>query len=300
MASLDLSRPFRRRDARAAGMTDRQLARQIRLGRDLYVGRGVPLTPELRARAVLMHAPPGAVVSDRTAAAIWGGVVPGSSRVHLILPSGRMRRPGVIGRTAAAHDVRQVRGLTLTSPAATFCDLGRELGLVDLVVLGDSLVRAQVVTVQQLRQAAANLPPRARHTAGVRRAVDLVRAGVDSPMETRLRLLIVLAGLPEPVVNHVEYREDGSWDRRFDLSYPQVKLAIEYDGRQHAKSVRQWEHDVARRERLDQDGWRLVVVLARDIYHSPAQTLERVRRAMLDVGLRPPTLRDDWRMPFAG
>ena len=34
-----------------------------------------------------------------------------------------------------------------------------------------------------------------------RRAASLAREGVDSPQETRLRLLLVLAGLPEPRVN---------------------------------------------------------------------------------------------------
>ena len=66
-------------------------------------------------------------------------------------------------------------------------------------------------------------------------------------METRLRLLVVLAGLPEPVVNHVLRDENGGWTYRFDLSWPQVKLALEYDGRQHAEDSRQWVRDVRRR-----------------------------------------------------
>ena len=124
-----------------------------------------------------------------------------------------------------------------------------------------------------------------RHGALARRAAGLVRAGVDSPMESRLRMLLVLAGLPEPVVNHIEYDESGRWLRRYDLSYPDQRLAIEYDGRQHADSTRQWERDVERREELDQDDWRIVVVLAKGIYREPDRTLERVVDAMASRGI---------------
>ena len=40
-------------------------------------------------------------------------------------------------------------------------------------------------------------------------------------METRVRLLLVLAGLPEPTVNVIVRGEDGSWKMRFDSLLPQ-------------------------------------------------------------------------------
>ena len=92
-------------------------------------------------------------------------------------------------------------------------------------------------------------------------------------------MLLVLAGLPEPVVNHTEHDDRGWWVRRFDLSYPAVRVAVEYDGRQHAESDRQWQRDVERREELDNDGWRIVVVLAKGIYREPDRTLPGSRRA---------------------
>ncbi len=49
-------------------------------------------------------------------------------------------------------------------------------------------------------------------------------------METRLRLLLVLAGLPEPTVNVIVRGPDGEWLRRFDLCYPIFRLVVEYDG----------------------------------------------------------------------
>ena len=111
-----------------------------------------------------------------------------------------------------------------------------------------------------------------------------VRTGVDSVMETRLRMLIVLAGLPEPTINHILRANDGSWLRRIDLSYLDLRLAIEYDGRQHALDTKQWNSDIRRREELEQQGWRFIVVTADSLYGDPLGTLERIRTAVSKRG----------------
>ena len=115
-------------------------------------------------------------------------------------------------------------------------------------------------------------------------------------MESRLRMLLVLAGLPEPVVNHTEHDDHGRWVRRFDLSYPTVRVAVEYDGRQHAESDRQWQRDVDRREELDNDGWRIVVVLAKGIYREPDRTLTRVVSALRSQGMAVRITSQEWRV----
>jgi hypothetical protein len=80
----------------------------------------------------------------------------------------------------------------VTSPARTFVDLADLLALVDLVVVGDALVRLGLCSPARLcEEAAAARTRRVRQAA--RRAAALVRPRVDSPMETRLRLLLVLA-----------------------------------------------------------------------------------------------------------
>jgi hypothetical protein len=104
-------------------------------------------------------------------------------------------------------------------------------------------------------------------------------------METRLRMLLVLAGFPEPQVNFVLRDEAGSVRRRFDLCYPDVRVVVEYDGRQHAESPQQYDWDIKRREELDEAGWRIVVVTAKGIYTDPEDTLERVRRVLRGRGM---------------
>lgn len=97
-------------------------------------------------------------------------------------------------------------------------------------------------------------------------------------------MLIVLAGLPEPQVNVVVRHRDGEWRRRFDLCYPEFKLIIEYDGRQHAEDSRQWNADIHRREELERQGWRLIIVTADALYVDPSTTLRRIWDALQDRG----------------
>ncbi len=119
-------------------------------------------------------------------------------------------------------------------------------------------------------------------------------------METRLRLLLVLAGLPEPVVDVAIRDEGGRVVYRLDLGYPQVRVAVEYDGRQHAENTAQWRWDVRRREELESDGWRLVVVLAGDVYREPARTLARVVAALGERGMRVGVRGTQWQRYFPG
>jgi hypothetical protein len=118
-------------------------------------------------------------------------------------------------------------------------------------------------------------------------------------METRLRMLIVLAGLPEPEVSHEVHDADGRLLYKFDLCDPDLKLIVEYDGRQHRDDLDQWDHDTQRRDWLDHNGWMIVPVFSRGIYRRPDETLARVLAALRSRGCRhlPRVLAEDWR-PF--
>ena len=186
----------------------------------------------------------------------------------------------------------------MSTPEQTFIDMAAiGVNLVDLVVLGDAMLKAKLTTVPTLIEAIE-----AWHGYGTRlalRAAGLMREGVDSPMETRVRLLIVLAGLPEPTVNVIVRGEDGSWRMRFDLCYLNQRLILEYDGRRHADSPEQWERDLCRREDLDRMDYRLLVVTSRGIYNEPQRTLERVREALRERGVRVPLrFKNEWRRHF--
>jgi REase_MTES_1575 len=198
--------------------------------------------------------------------------------------------PGAAGRTSrqgvkahAGVNGTAVTRMPVTTPEQTFLDMAATLDMVALVILGDSLIRAGRTSAAALRDAA--LAWRSRGAKRARRAAGYVRDGVDSAMETRLRMLLVLAGLPTPDVNFVLLHPDGSWWMRFDLCYPSLKLIIEYDGRRHAEDSDQWLHDLKRREALDRMGWRIIGVTSQDYYEAPEEVLRRVRDALIDRGM---------------
>lgn len=302
--SFDPRTPFTRAEGLRAGLTDRQLTGPgfVRLHRNLYISRSVPRTLVVRARAAIRVAPQGAVVSHHTAAALWGGAVPSSSVVHLtVRPRQVLTATGLRGHQRASRPAETRRqGVPVTTPEQTFLDMAGQLDLVELVVLGDRLVRRKATTTADLVKAAAAW---SGWFAGVaRRAAGLVRPGVDSPPESRLRMLVVLAGLPEPVVNHkIVDSRDGTVLRRFELAYPELRIAIEYEGREHRANDDVWAADITRREELDRGEWRIVQVISPGLYESPLRTLQRIDQARADRGA-PATrlLLEGWRRYFPG
>ena len=285
---LDVRIPFTRAQALAAGITRAQLrggSYEV-LVRGVYVAAGTRRTPLLLAQAAVTRAAPTTVVIARhTAARLWGDVVPHSPDVHIAIPAAH--RATLEGVRASRHHTlpahRRRHGLLVSTPEETFCQLAASLPLVDLVVLGDSLVAREVTTPAALAAAVAGIVGRGARQA--RAAAAYVRSGVDSPMESRLRLLLVLAGLPEPTVNHILRTENGDWQVRFDLAYPSIRLAVEYDGRQHAENDRQWARDIERRHLTDDEGWRVVVVLSTGVYAEPEHTVAQVTRLLRERGL---------------
>jgi hypothetical protein len=276
---FDASRPFNRAAARQAGLSVRQLggAAYQRIFYDIYIASAIVVTAAIRGVAALSVTPPGSHVSHHTAAELWGGCPPADPNTHVSVPGPgwRSQRRGISAHVANPKaEVAKLRGLALSSPTQAFLDLAAVAPLVDLVVLGDSLVKAERTTPKELVAAADAWAGHGARRA--RRAARLVREGVDSVMESRLRMLIVLGGLPEPTVNHIVRDDNGGWVRRYDLCYLRLKVLVEYDGRQHAEDEDQWHSDISRREGLDGEQWRLIVVVAADIYKHPDQTLRRI------------------------
>ena len=225
---FDPREPFSRADARAAGIGLKTLlsSRFRKIFYDCYVSSSVPLTTRIRAKAALGISPLGSFLSHSTAARIWGGIVPNTPDVHVTVQgtAGRSSRQGVKAHAAVEGTATTCfRNLPITTPEQTFLDLATSLNLVALVVLGDSIVKAGRTSAAALRDAA--LAWRGRGAKLARRAARHVREGVDSAMETRLRMLLILAGLPVPEVNVILRNPDGSWWMRFDLCYPSLKLS---------------------------------------------------------------------------
>jgi hypothetical protein len=141
----------------------------------------------------------------------------------------RRHRADVTCHSAARGWIITRDGVRVSAPWQLFVELGTMLSLVDLVAVGDHLVGTGLLTLAGLREHCASV--RGPGTARARAAVSFVRERIDSPMETRLRMLVVLAGLPEPEVNPV--MDVAGRVRRYDLVWRAARLIVEYDGRHH-------------------------------------------------------------------
>ncbi|MGP3536457.1 endonuclease domain-containing protein [Microbacterium sp. RD1] len=237
---------------------------------------------------------PGQVYTHVTAAALIGIPLPRdldllTPHISVQAPRSAPRRPGIIGHSVRHTDLVPVRvgDLPVSRPADTWCDLAMQLCEEDLVAAGDYLVSERIIegerhpplcTLEDLRDAAR----RHRGSRGTKRrdaALPKVRAGVASRPETHLRLALIEAGLPEPVIAH-PVAVEGGLVLHPDLVYPAARLAIEYEGDGHRTDQGQWRLDLRRREMLEAAGWRVVRVTADDLYRHRGELVARIRRLL--------------------
>lgn len=131
-----------------------------------------------------------------------------------------------------------IDGIAVTTPIQTFIDVGLEVDPCWHLAIGDAMVARGLLTADGLRAGLTDRPGRRGILAATCTAA-LVRAGSESPMESLLIWAIVADGLPEPLINGRVMDADGGWLARVDLSYPEPRIAIEYQGDQHRSDQRQ-------------------------------------------------------------
>lgn len=283
-----ISGPFAGSAAMAEGwVTEKQLRSPlfVRLFHNVYVPAAIPITHELRCRAVAAIAPPEAVVTGLSAAAVYGLRLAGSHEpVEVLLPEGinfRAQRGINIRRTRREtvtaepwHGVRLAGHARLALDMLTNTRLHRSFPRV--VGYCDSLVRAGFVDGRAL---AAWL--RTRHDNGIvraRQAVELLDARAESVPESEVRVWLAMNGLhPEPQVD--VRTETGVFLGRLDLAFREYRVALEYDGQWHF-SDEQRRHDIERRARMTAAGWQFVLVTSEELYGDPHGMVTRVREAL--------------------
>ncbi|GAA5031287.1 hypothetical protein ACFQRL_10555 [Microbacterium fluvii] len=244
-----------------------------------------------RARAEHLRLPTGAALSHLTAAAVHGFPLSmkrlASGTIHITTTSdaARRRHRGVKVHPLPRDERRVVvDDMWLTHPLDTWCALASMLPLDELVELGDHLVRRQEpdATLTQLREGVRRYGGR-RGAKKLRAALELVRERTDSVRETRLRLALLRAGLPEPAVNIVVRDGDGRRIKLGDLVYAEAKVLVEYDGEQHRTDSDQYAKDARDLERAAEAGWLVIRVRKGD--RDNRAIAARVRRALRSRGV---------------
>lgn len=275
-------KPFTLADARAKGLDRWHLQGGMwrKVGPATFVSARLDDTPRLRLDAAILRLPPGAAFSGLTAAWLHGLQVEPCEPIEVVAPLrvGIAARAGMRIRRCelSNHDVVKVQGLPATSILRTLRDLCLRISLVEAVVILDMALHLRLTTTTALAQWAA----RSSGSQGVRqlrKALEFVEPASESPMETRLRMLLVLGGLPRPEVQ-VTIRD--SWHRavgRLDLYYKDRRLGLEYDGGQHREMLAE---DNRRQNRLLEAGVRLLRFTAGDVFNTPDVVLAQVRSAL--------------------
>jgi hypothetical protein len=240
---------------------------------------------EALCSALLVRMRPDAFFSHVTAALLLGLPVPGRLarlrplHVGCPAPARAMAARDIVGHSMQIDPDDLIdRGLLrLTGPTRTWLDLAGALRVGELVAVGDYLVhwRYPVVSVSELAHAVEQYPSRIGLKTA-RAALPLLRTRSESPRESVLRVIIVLAGLPEPECNFEVFDEDGRFLARGDLAYPEYKLLLEYQGDQHRTDRAQWRSDIRRTGRLEDAGWQ-VLQFTDDDLRDPAALVARIR-----------------------
>ena len=254
-----------------------------------------------RCTALAVALPAGAFFSHLTAARLWPLPLPGArdEPVHVSVrrPQRPPRRSHVAGHVIVdpRANVLYRRGLPVVDPVTLFCQLATHLSLPDLVAVGDALVLEPVIPDMwedrpwvPLRQLVDRVEVwRGRGKRNADQAVSLIRPGAESRPETLVRLAIRHSALPEPEVNVTIRDARGRFIGRGDLVYRQWRVIVEYDGEQHRTDTRQFDRDVARLDDFAAHGWRVIRIVGRSFFGNPAESMERVRRALVAAGWRP-------------
>lgn len=278
-------RPFSRNEALRAGLTSRSLdaLRFVRLFPEVYALRSLVVTPVQWIDAAVLAMPGDAFVSHVTRIQHLGIGVGRTTTFHFTIGKDlHLDVPRIVlhrTRFLPPHFGRCV------SVEAAFVGAACQVTLLQLVMIGDWLLRDGHTSAEKL--AAEILAVRRRPGAAkARRALSLLRFGSESPKESETRAVIVAAGLPEPELN-VDLHDAAGFIGRVDMLFRELRVVIEYEGRQHADSIGQWNSDLIRYERLMRAGY-TVIRVTQEMLRRPRDLAARIYAVLAERGFRGP------------
>jgi hypothetical protein len=214
----------------------------------------------------------GIDVQDRRGLQVWVGRRTGDWRKP---------RAGCLIRevTVDATDLDMVEGAPITTPVRTAFDCGRWLSLTEAVVVADSLAHAGLITVESF-VAYIRSHRKLRGVTQADRVATLMEPLSESPMESRVRVLLVTSGFEPPIAQYAVTNRTGEFVARADFAYPDRRIIVEYDGALHWEQRRE---DDRRRDKMRALGWTVLVASREDYYEQPQEFLGLVRRAFREA-----------------
>lgn len=230
--------------------------------------------------AVASTLPAGGAFSGLTAARLLGIQAPIPKRPEVVVPDATR----IANRATATvrcvrldpQDVILVAGFPVTSPARTCFDLAGRLPLTESVAAIDMALHDEYLSLEAF-SAYVSAHHGVHGVVKARRVLPLLEPRSESPMESRLRMLLVLSRLDRPEAQVSLCDAGGGFVARVDLYYPKARLAIEYDGEQHRDQL---TADNRRQNRLHDIGVALLRYSAPDLRERPDQIVAQVAAAL--------------------
>ncbi|MEN2741224.1 hypothetical protein ABCS02_25855 [Microbacterium sp. X-17] len=260
-------------------------------GRDTLVARCVEALGLLGAPHVFSHV---------TAARLWGIPVPWpwtpDEEIHVLAAGerGRIRRAGIRSWETGRDDAipHRIGELLVPPPALVWAQLGGmtspRLTREWIVAAGDFLVsgvrleggrRTEPLAPLESLSGVVGARSGMRGARVLRETLPLIRTDVDSPQETRLRLALVDAGLPEPLIHPAIMTAAGVLHP--DLGYPARRVLLEYQGEEHRVDRQRWLHDLTRVQLFQDAGYRVILIGAADLLpRNRSALVARIRRSL--------------------
>jgi hypothetical protein len=222
--------PFLGSEALAAGVMSRGALRwnYSPVHPNVYLPNDAPRDLYVKAVAAWLWSRRTGILAGKTAAALHGvDWIKDTEPIELIARHGR-RRPGVVvyQEQIGVAEVRNMGDLRVTTPARTALDLARRLPRDEALEHLDALAAKTGVAVADI----GPLEERYRATRGIRAArevIGLMDAGSVSQHQTRLRLLLLDAGLPRPRTS-IRLR-DPLWEAALAIGWDEPKVGIEHE-----------------------------------------------------------------------
>ena len=258
------------------------------MAHDLVVALDDAIDERERLQLLATVLPADAAFSHATAAALFGAPIDFPTKPHVAMTPRRVlpQHAGLVvhGRRLTDADVTVHRGLRVTSGAQTFLDLASQLPPWELVAMGDALSRTGHLTQEGLAERLIRAG-RVRGVVRARACAPLLSPLAMSRPESLMRYWLVASSLPDPEPQVDVCDQWGRTVAHGDLGYPDWRVLLEYEGRQHA-DVDQFGRDIDRYSLMAADGW-LVLRFANRHVHGPTALVDRTRRALLSRGWNP-------------
>lgn len=173
------------------------------------------------------------------------------------------------------------------TPAAAFIQYCAAARMIDAIKVGDWLLHHRHMTMLEVGELSHHhrWRPGARQ---VRHVLSYLDGASRSLKESETRALVMFSGLPAPEVN-VDLEVGGRHLGCVDLLFRLWLLVLEYEGRQHAETVQQFQIDITRYAGF-RDASVAYLQITNEMLQQPRALLLRIHRMLVDRGYDGPAL----------